>query len=234
MKSKEELEQHVNQLRSVFYEFEKRIDHEFSIEEWSYLLEHGLNSLLSTRKDEKQTVSKVSIRTKKKPIRWNLSSGVVYAIPLPRLGGYGYAEMRISKDENFETGKLDSMKYVQYYNLRTERILSLHELDQKNPETCIIMDTGQHGIKGGEWKTIGKRHREEETFETPLLFGSVPSVDSDEEFYYITRGIYGERVFVEEEKAQSVINPSGTWGDRAAVYEFEDRLKELNNFKNTI
>ena len=234
MKNKEQLELYVNQLRGALCEFEKKMDHEFSIEEWRYLLQYGLDSLLSTREDEQKVISNLSIRTKNKPVRWNLSSGIVYAISLPRLGGYGYAEMRVSKDKNFETGKLDSMKYVQYYNLRTETILSLHELDQKNPETCIIMDTGQQGIRGGEWKAIGKRHREEETFETPLLFGSVPSLDSDEEYYYITRGIYGKRMFVEEKKAQSVINPSGTWGDRAAVYKFEDRLKELNDFKNTI
>ena len=131
MKNKEQLELFVNQLRSTLQEFEKRVDHEFLIEEWRYLLEHGLNSLLSTRKDEQQVISSVSIRMKKKPSRWNLSSGVVYAIPLPRLGGYGYAEMRISKDENHETGKLESMDYIQYYNFRTERILSLHELDKK-------------------------------------------------------------------------------------------------------
>ncbi|MCQ4090551.1 hypothetical protein [Exiguobacterium sp. LL15] len=131
MENKEQLELYVNQLRNTLYEFEKKMDHEFSVEEWCYLLEHGLNSLLSTRIDEQQLISRVSIRMKKKPSRWNLSSGVVYAIPLPRLGGYGCAEMRISKDENHETGKLESMDYIQYYNLRTERILSLHELDKK-------------------------------------------------------------------------------------------------------
>ncbi|AHA31347.1 MULTISPECIES: Imm26 family immunity protein [Exiguobacterium] len=228
MKNKEQLELYVNQLRSTLQEFEKRVDHEFLIEEWRYLLEHALDSLLSTREDEEKDISTLSIRTKKKPVRWNLSSGIVYAIPLPRLEGYGYAEIGVSKDKNFESGEINSMKYVQYYNLRTETILSLYELDQKKPETCIIMDTGQQGIREEEWKTIGKRHREE-TFETPLLFGSVPSLDSDEEYYYITRGIYGERVYVEEEKARAVINPSGTWGDRAAVYEFEDRLKEIND-----
>ncbi|WP_214749510.1 MULTISPECIES: Imm26 family immunity protein [unclassified Exiguobacterium] len=209
------------------------MERKFSIEEWRYFLENGLNSLLSTREDTQQMISKLSIQTKKRATRWKLSSGVVYVIPLPRLGGYGYAEIRVSKDKNFESGEINSMKYVQYYNLRTETILSLYELDQKKPETCIIMDTGQQGIREGEWKTIGKRHREE-TFETPLLFGSVPSLDSDEEYYYITRGIFGERMFVEEEKARAVINPSGAWGDRAAVYEFEDRLKELNDFRNTL
>ena len=234
MESTEQLEQHVNQLRNTLYEFEKKMERKFSIEEWRYLLENGLNSLLSTREDTQQMISKLSIRTKKRATRWKLSSGVVYAIPLPRLGGYGYAEMRISQDENHETGKIESMDYIQYYNLRTERILSLQELDQKNPETCIIIDTGYYGITKGEWIILGKRHREKETFKTPLLFGSVPSLDFDEEYYYITRGIYGERVFVEEEKARAVINPSGTWGDRAAVYEFEDRLKELNDFRNTL
>lgn len=229
LKSKDQLEQHVNQFRNTLYQFEKEVDYEFSVDEWRYLLDHGLNSLLSTRKDEQKMISNVSIRTKKRPSRWKLSSGVVYAIPLPRLGGYGYAEMRVSKDKNHETGQLDSMKYIQYYNIRTETMLSLQELDEKNPDPCIIMDTGYYGITEGEWTVLGKRHREEETFETPLLFGSVPSLDSDEEYYYITRGIYGERFFVDEEEAQSVINPSGTCGDLAAVYEYEERLKEIND-----
>ncbi|WP_215147839.1 hypothetical protein [Exiguobacterium sp. s91] len=233
MESNEQLEQHVNQLRNTLYEFEKKMEHKFSIEEWRYLLENGLNSLLSTREDTQQMISKLSIRSKKRPIRWKLTSGVVYAIPLPRLGGYGYAEMRISKDENHETGKIKSMDYIQYYNLRTERILSLQELDQKNPETCIIIDTGYYGITEGEWIVLGKRHREKETFETPLLFGSVPSLNSDEENYYVTRGINGKRMFVEEEKARSVINPSATCGDLSAVYKYEERLKIMNDFKNS-
>ncbi|WP_214721363.1 hypothetical protein [Exiguobacterium sp. s192] len=229
LKSKDQLEQHVNQFRNTLYQFEKEVDYEFSVDEWRYLLEHGLNSLLSTRKDEQKMISNVSIRTKKRPSRWKLSSGVVYAIPLPRLGGYGYAEMRVSKDENHETGQLDSMKYIQYYNIRTETMLSLQELDEKKSDPCIIIDTGYYGITEGEWTVLGKRHREEETFETPLLFGSVPSLDSDEEHYYITRGIYGERFFVEEEEARLVINPSGTCGDLSAVYKYEERLKEINN-----
>ncbi|QZY88136.1 hypothetical protein [Exiguobacterium acetylicum] len=233
MESTEQLEQHVNQLRNTLYEFEKKMERKFSIEEWRYLLENGLNSLLSTREDTQQMISKLSIRTKKRPIRWNLTSGVVYAIPLPRLGGYGYAEMRISQDENHETGKIESMDYIQYYNLRTERILSLQELDQKNPETCIIIDTGYYGITEGEWIVLGKRHREKETFETPLLFGSVPSLNSDGENYYVTRGINGERMFVEEEKAREVINPSATCGDLSAVYKYEERLKIMNDFKNS-
>ncbi|MCT4780602.1 MULTISPECIES: hypothetical protein [Exiguobacterium] len=229
LKSKDQLEQHVNQFRNTLYQFEKEMDYEFSVNEWRYLLEHGLNSFLSTRKDEQQMISNVSIRTKKRPSRWKLSSGVVYAIPLPRLGGYGYAEMRVSKDENHETGKLESMDYIQYYNLRTETMLSLQELDEKHPDPCIIMDTGYYGITEGEWTVLGKRHREEGTFETPLLFGSVPSLDSDEEYYYITSGIYGERFFVDEEEAQSIINPSATCGDLSAVYKYEKRLKEINN-----
>ncbi|MFP3893844.1 hypothetical protein U5N25_08990 [Exiguobacterium indicum] len=233
MESTEQLEQHVNQLRNTLYEFEKKMERKFSIEEWRYLLENGLNSLLSTREDTQQVISSVSIRMKKRPSRWNLSSGVVYAIPLPRLGGYGYAEMRISQDENHETGKIESMDYIQYYNLRTERILSLQELDQKNPETCIIIDTGYYGITEGEWIVLGKRHREKETFETPLLFGSVPSLNSDGENYYVTRGINGERMFVEEEKAREVINPSATCGDLSAVYKYEERLKIMNDFKNS-
>jgi len=192
-----------------------------------------LNSLLSTREDVQQMISKVSIRTKKRPARWKLSSGVVYAIPLPQLGGYGYAEVRVSQDENHETGKLESMDYIQYYNLRTEKILTLHELDQKNPETCIIIDTGYYWITKGEWIVLGKRHREKETFETPLLFGSVPCLNSDEENYYITRGTYGERIFVEEEKARAVINLSATCGDLSAVYKYEERLKIMNDFKNS-
>lgn len=191
LKSKDQLEQHVNQFRNTLYQFEKEVDYEFSVDEWRYLLEHGLNSLLSTRKDEQKMISNVSIRTKKRPSRWKLSSGVVYAIPLPRLGGYGYAEMRVSKDKNHETGQLDSMKYIQYYNIRTETILSLQELDEKNPDPCIIMDTGYYGITEEEWTVLGKRHREEE--------------------------------------ARLVINPSGTCGDVAAVYEYEERLKEIND-----
>lgn len=174
-------------------------------------------------------ISKLSIRTKKRPTRWKLSSGVVYAIPLPRLGGYGYAEMRISQDENHETGKLEAMKYIQYYNIRTETILSLQELDEKNPNLCIIMDTGYYGIAEGEWIVLGKQHREEGTLVTPLLFGSVPSLVSDEENYYITRGIYVERIFIDEEEAKSVINPSATCGDLSAVYKYEERLKEIND-----
>ncbi len=233
MESTEQLEQHVNQLRNTLYEFEKKMERKFSIEEWRYLLENGLNSLLSTREDTQQMISKLSIRTKKRPIRWKLTSGVVYAIPLPRLGGYGYAEMKISQDENHETGKIEPMGYIQYYNLRTERILSLQELDQKNPEACIIIDTGYYGITEGEWIVLGKRHREKETFETPLLFGSVPSLNSDRENYYVTRGINGERMFVEEEKAREVINPSATCGDLSAVYKYEERLKIMNDFKNS-
>jgi len=187
-----------------------------------------LNSLLSTREDVQQMISKVSIRTKKRPARWKLSSGVVYAIPLPQLGGYGYAEVRVSQDENHETGKLESMDYIQYYNLRTEKILTLHELDQKNPETCIIIDTGYYGITKGEWIVLGKRHREKGTFETPILFGGVPSLESDEENYYVTRGTYGERKFVEEEEARAVINPSATCGDLSAMYKYEERLKVIN------
>lgn len=65
MKSNEQLEQHINQLRNTLHEFEKKMDREFSIEEWQYLLENGLNSLLSTREDTQQMISKLSIRTKK-------------------------------------------------------------------------------------------------------------------------------------------------------------------------
>ncbi|MDI3235124.1 hypothetical protein QK289_08915 [Exiguobacterium antarcticum] len=164
LKSKDQLEQHVNQFRNTLYQFEKEMDYEFSVNEWRYLLEHGLNSFLSTRKDEQQMISNVSIRTKKRPSRWKLSSGVVYAIPLPRLGGYGYAEMRVSKDENHETGKLESMDYIQYYNLRTETMLSLQELDEKHPDPCIIMDTtelpkgnGQYSENGIGKKGLSKR-----------------------------------------------------------------------------
>ncbi|WP_368915090.1 hypothetical protein [Exiguobacterium acetylicum] len=226
LENKEQLELYVNQLRNTLQEFEKKMDHEFSVEEWCYLLEHGLNSLLSTRKDEQQVISSVSIRMKKKPLRWNLSSGVVYAIPLPRLGGYGYAEMRISKDENHETGKLESMDYIQYYNLRTERILSLHELDKKNPEPCIVIRTGYYGIKNGEWIVLGRRHREEGTFSTPLLFDTL---ESNDEEYFITKGLWGEKIFVDEEEAKAVVNPYGSSGDIVAVYKYEDRLKEIND-----
>lgn len=226
MESTEQLEQHVNQLRNTLYEFEKKMDREFSIEEWRYLLDNGLNSLLSTREDVQQMISKLSIRTKKKPIRWNLSSGVVYAIPLPRLGGYGYAEMRISKDENYETGKLESMDYIQYYNLRTERILSLHELDKKNPEPCIVIRTGYYGIKNREWIVLGGRHREEGTFSTPLLFDTL---ESNDEEYFITKGLWGEKNFVDEKEAKAVVNPYGSSGDIAAIYYYEERLKEIND-----
>ena len=68
MESTEQLEQHVNQLRNTLYEFEKKMDREFSIEEWRYLLDNGLNSLLSTREDVQQMISKLSIRTKKGPL----------------------------------------------------------------------------------------------------------------------------------------------------------------------
>ncbi|QZY88137.1 hypothetical protein [Exiguobacterium acetylicum] len=226
MKNKEQLELYVNQLRNTLQEFEKKMDNEFSVEEWCYLLEHGLNSLLSTRKDEQQVISSVSIRMKEKPSRWNLSSGVVYAIPLPRLGGYGYAEMRISKDENHETGKLESMDYIQYYNLRTERILSLHELNKKNPEPCIVIRTGHYGIKNREWIVLGRRHREEGTFSTPLLFDTL---ESNDEEYFITKGLWGEKIFVDEKEAKAVVNPYGSSGDIAAVCKYEERLKEIND-----
>jgi len=65
LKNKEQLELYVNQLRSTLQEFEKRVDHEFLIEEWRYLLEHALDSLLSTREDEEKDISTLSIRTKK-------------------------------------------------------------------------------------------------------------------------------------------------------------------------
>ncbi|WP_026829678.1 hypothetical protein [Exiguobacterium antarcticum] len=223
---KEELEKHVNQFRNTLYQFEKEVNYEFSVDEWRYLLEHGLNSLLSIRKDEQQMISNVSIRTKKRPSRWKLSSGVVYAIPLPRLGGYGYGEMRVSKDENHETGKLEFMDYIQYYNLRTEKVLTLHELDRKNPESCIVIRTGYYGIKEGEWIVLGKRHREEGTFLTPLFFDTL---ESNEEEYFITKGLWGSRVFVNEKEAKAVINPYGSSGDVAAVYEYEERLKEIND-----
>lgn len=226
MESNEQLEQHVNQLRNTLYEFEKKMERKFSIEEWRDLLENGLNSLLSTREDTQQMISKLSIRSKKRPIRWKLTSGVVYAIPLPRHGGYGYAEMRISKDENHETGKLVSMDYIQYYNLRTERILSLHELDKKNPEPCIVIRTGYYGIKNGEWIVLGRRHREEGTFSTPLLFDTL---ESNDEEYFITKGLWGEKIFVDEKEAKAVVNPYGSSGDIAAVYYYEERLKKIND-----
>lgn len=226
MESNEQLEQHVNQLRNTLYEFEKKMERKFSIEEWRYLLKHALDSLLSTREDEEKDISTLSIRTKKRATRWKLSSGVVYAIPLPRLGGYGYAEMRISKDENHETGKIESMDYIQYYNLRTERILSLHELDKKNPEPCIVIRTGYYGIKSGEWIVLGRRHREEGTFSTPLLFDTL---ESNDEEYFITKGLWGEKIFVDEKEAKAVVNPYGSSGDIAAVYKYEDRLKEIND-----
>lgn len=216
MESTEQLEQHVNQLRNTLYEFEKMMEHKFSIEGWRYLLESGLNSLLSTREDVQQMVSKVSIRTKKRPARWKLSSGVVYAIPLPRLGGYGYAEMRVSQDENHETGKLESMDYIQYYNLRTEKILTLHELDQKSPEPCIVIRTGYYGIREGEWIVLGRRYREEGTFLTPLLFDTL---ESNDEKYFITKGLWGEKIFVDEKEAKATVNPYGSSGDIAAVYD---------------
>lgn len=56
MESTEQLEQHVNQLRNTLYEFEKKMERKFSIEEWRYLLENGLNSLLSTREDTQQII----------------------------------------------------------------------------------------------------------------------------------------------------------------------------------
>lgn len=226
MESTEQLELYVNQLRNTLQEFEKKMDHEFSVEEWCYLLKHELNSLLSTRKDEQQVISSVSIRMKKKLSRWNLSSGVVYAIPLPRLGGYGYAEMRISQDENHETGKIESMDYIQYYNLRTERIFSLQELDKKNPEPCIVIRTGYYGIKNGEWIVLGRRHREEGAFSTPLLFDTL---ESNDEEYFITKGLWGEKIFVDEKEAKAVVNPYGSSGDIAAVYKYEERLKEIND-----
>lgn len=226
MENKEQLELYVNQLRNTLHEFEKKMDHEFFVEEWRYLLEHGLNSLLSTRKDEQPVISSVSIRMKKKPSRWNLSSGVVYAIPLPRLGGYGYAEMKISQDENHETVKIESMNYIQYYNLRTERILSLHELDKKNPEPCIVIRTGYYGIKNGEWIVLGRRHQEDGTFSTPLLFDTL---ESNDEEYFITKGLWGEKIFVDEKEAKAVVNPYGSSGDIAAVYKYEERLKEIND-----
>ena len=226
MESSEQLEKHINQLRDALHEFEKKMDREFSIEEWQYLLENGLNSLLSTREDVQQMISKLSIRTKKRPARWKLSSGVVYAIPLPRLGGYGYAEMRVSQDENHETGKLESMDYIQYYNLRTEKILTLHELDQKNPEPCIVIRTGYYGIREGEWIVLGRSHREEGTFSTPLLFDTL---ESNDEEYFITKGLWGEKIFVDEKEAKAVVNPYGSSGDIVAVYEYEERLKEIND-----
>ncbi|MGN7854078.1 hypothetical protein [Exiguobacterium acetylicum] len=226
MESTEQLELYVNQLRNTLQEFEKKMDHEFSVEEWCYLLKHELNSLLSTRKDEQQVISSVSIRMKKKLSRWNLSSGVVYAIPLPRLGGYGYAEMRISQDENHETGKIESMDYIQYYNLRTERIFSLQELDKKNPEPCIVIRTGYYGIKNGEWIVLGRRHREEGAFSTLLLFDTL---ESNDEEYFITKGLWGEKIFVDEKEAKAVVNPYGSSGDIAAVYKYEERLKEIND-----
>jgi len=40
-------------------------------------------------------------------------------------------------------------------------------------------------------------------------------------------------MFVEEEKARAVINPSATCGDLSAVYKYEERLKIMNDFKNS-
>ncbi len=43
LENKEQLELYVNQLRNTLQEFEKKMDHEFSVEEWGYLLEQWTN-----------------------------------------------------------------------------------------------------------------------------------------------------------------------------------------------
>lgn len=227
LKREENKEERINDLRRSLYQFEERAGLSYSPEEWAEMLQHALDSLISTHDLEAQTIAKLSIRTKKRSSRWMFAEGNVYAIPLEALGGYGYAELRNSNDLDEISGKVGKIQYVQYYNLHTQKVLSLQQLDEINPEPCIVIHTGTQGITSREWPYIGRRYRERGTFVTPRLYGSVPNFGSDQEDYYIADGIYGKRRFVSEEEARQVVNPAGTSGDFAAVYKYEQLLKSL-------